>query len=68
MLRGFEMQLLAKMFKEYAKADKKTKGTLLSQYCRLMGGRREAAIKRFSRYRLPSRYDRNLSRVKRRKK
>ena len=68
MIGGFEMQLLAKMFKEYAKSDKKAKSALLSQYCRLTGVGREAAIKRFSRYRLLSRYNRTLSRVKRRKK
>ena len=41
MLGGFEMQLLLKMFK----ADKKAKGALLSQYCRLAGVKRDVATK-----------------------
>gem|GEM_PF-3569379 len=50
MLRGFEMELLNKFSGDYQKAGKKKRGKILSQYCKLSGCDRWAAIKRFNRY------------------
>jgi len=50
MLKEFEMELLKKSADDYRKAEKKERGKILSQYCKLAGCDRWAAIKRFNRY------------------
>ncbi|MEA2081656.1 MAG: hypothetical protein U9O97_02830 [Elusimicrobiota bacterium] len=50
MLKEFEMELLKKFAEDYRKADKKKRGQILSQYCKLAGCDRWAVIKRFNRY------------------
>lgn len=50
MLKGFEMELLKRQFKEYLKANKKRKTQIITQYCELTGVKRKTAIKRFSRF------------------
>ncbi len=48
MIGGFDMKLTQKLAKQYQKANKKTKGQILSQYCRLTEVSRNTASKRFS--------------------
>lgn len=50
MIKDFDMELIAKLIKEYTRASKKKKGEILTQYCKLTAIERETAIKRFSRY------------------
>ena len=47
MIGGFDMKLTQKLAKQYHKADKKTKGEILSEYCRLTEVSRNNASKRF---------------------
>lgn len=47
MIGGFDMKLTQKLAKQYHKANKKTKGQILSQYCRLTEVSRNTASKRF---------------------
>ncbi len=46
----FNMELLRKMITGYLSSAKKGRTEILSEYCVLTGTRREAALKRFSRY------------------
>jgi len=46
----FDMELLRKLITKYLKSAKKGKTEILSEYCALAGAGREAALKRFSRY------------------
>ena len=48
MIGEFDMKLTQKLAKQYQKANKKTKGQILSQYCRLTEVSRNTASKRFS--------------------
>lgn len=50
MIGEFDMKLIVKLIKDYAKAKKKKKSVILSEYCKLTGAGRDAVIKRFSRY------------------
>ena len=47
-MEEFDMKLTQKLAKQYHKANKKTKGQILSQYCRLTEVSRNTASKRFS--------------------
>lgn len=51
MIRSFDMELLRKFIQEYSNGDKELKTETLNKYVKLTGIKREAAIKRFSRYR-----------------
>ena len=46
----FDMELLRKLITKYLKSAKKGKTEILNEYCVLAGAGREAALKRFSRY------------------
>jgi hypothetical protein len=48
MIGGSDMKLTQKLAKQYQTANKKTKGQILSQYCRLTEVSRNTASKRFS--------------------
>lgn len=50
MIGDFDMKLITKLIKEYERAKKKKKSAILTEYCKLTGSGRDAAIKRFSRY------------------
>jgi len=52
----FDMELLRKTITGYLKSAKKGKTKILSEYCVLTGARREAALKRFSRYKFDKGY------------
>ncbi len=47
MIGGFDMKLTQKLARQYQKANKKTKGQILSEYCRLTEVSRNNASKRF---------------------
>ena len=47
MIGGFDMKLTQKLARQYHKANKKTKGQILSEYCRLTEVSRNNASKRF---------------------
>jgi len=50
MIREFDMELIRKMMPRYVKSAKSGKIKLLSEYCGLTGIKRDAAFKRFFRY------------------
>lgn len=68
MLRGFDMELLKKLFPSYLNASKDIKGKLIDEYVNLCGVKRNTTIKRFERYRACSGKDRRIKKLGRPKK
>ncbi len=50
MLRGFDMELLKRFLNKYRGTNKREKGMVLTDYCRLTGVKRDTASKRFRQY------------------